>query len=131
MTMTQFATYPSLQGRVVLVTGGGSGIGADIVEQFAAQGAHVGFVDRNAEAASEVVRACVERGYGAPLFIKADLRDIAAVRAAVVQIEQTLGVIRVLVNNAAHDERHAWQTLTPEEWDERMQVNLRHQFFAI
>ena len=90
--MTQFATYPSLRGRVVFVTGGSSGMGADMVEQFAAQGAHVGFVGRNPDAASEVVRACLERGGVAPLFIRVDLRDIAALRAAVAQIEQSLGV---------------------------------------
>ncbi|HJV96653.1 MAG TPA: SDR family oxidoreductase [Albitalea sp.] len=129
--MGPFARYPSLQGRVVFLTGGSSGMGADMVAHFAAQGARVGFVGRNAKAAADVVRGCVEKGHPEPLFIQADLRDIAALRAAIAQTQETLGAIRVLVNNAADDERHDWKTLTPEAWDERLQVNLRHQFFAI
>ncbi|MFQ5973920.1 MAG: SDR family NAD(P)-dependent oxidoreductase [Alphaproteobacteria bacterium] len=129
--MDEFATYPSLRDRVVLVTGGSSGIGADMVQHFAAQGSKVGFVGQNEAAAAEVVRASVERGEHRPLFLKCDLRDIEGLRAAIRETEEALGTITVLVNNAAHDERHDMAEVTPEYWDDRMHVNLRHQFFAI
>jgi len=128
--MSSFATYPSLQGRVVLVTGGGSGIGASIVEHFCAQGAKVGFLDiaePESEALVEDIRA---RGDPAPLFKRCDLRDIAALKGSISELAEALGAIGVLVNNAAHDQRHAIAEVTPEYWDDRMAVNLRHQFFA-
>jgi D-xylose 1-dehydrogenase len=128
--MTQYASYPSLKERVVLVTGGGSGIGASIVEHFCAQGARVAFVDVARAASEALVAAVAARGDPAPAFLPCDLRDIAALRAAVGEARARLGPIRVLVNNAAHDERHAIEGVTPEYWDDRMAVNLRHQFFA-
>lgn len=128
--MTPYATYPSLQDRVVLVTGGGSGIGASIVEHFCAQGSRVAFVDVDRAASERLVAAVAARNHAAPLFLPCDLRDIAALRAAVAEVRRQLGPIRVLVNNAAHDERHALDTVTPEYWDDRFAVNLRHQFFA-
>jgi len=127
----KFATYPSLEGRSVFVTGGGSGIGAEIVAQFAQQGARVGFVDR-AVAPSE---ALVERLHGSvaftPVFVACDLTDIPAFRRAIREAEKFTGATQVLVNNAANDDRHKWEEVTPEYWDERIAVNLRHQFFAI
>ena len=128
--MTLYASYPSLRDRVVLVTGGGSGIGASIVEHFCAQGSRVAFVDVDRAASERLVAAIPARGQAAPLFLPGDLRDIAALRAAVAEVRRRLGPIRVLVNNAAHDERHALDTVTPEYWDDRFAVNLRHQFFA-
>jgi D-xylose 1-dehydrogenase len=125
-----YATYPSLRDRVVLVTGGGSGIGASIVEHFSAQGSRVGFLDIDRPASERLCREVAAAGGGEPLFLHCDLRDIAALRAAVDEVRRRLGPIRVLVNNAAHDERHALDTVTPEYWDERLAVNLRHQFFA-
>jgi len=129
--MTSDAVYPSLRDNVVVITGGGSGIGAVMVEQFAKQGARVAFLDR-AEADS---RALVERLSAGvphiPVFAHCDITDISALRAALEQIGREVGVVRVLVNNAASDDRHASADVTPEYWDERMAVNLRHHFFAI
>jgi NAD(P)-dependent dehydrogenase (short-subunit alcohol dehydrogenase family) len=115
----QFASYPSLRDRVVLVTGGASGIGASIVEQFAEQGAKVSFLDI-ADGSSEN-----------PSFERCDLTDIAALRSAISRIESQQGPIRALVNNAANDDRHKLEDVTPEYWDRCMAVNLRHFFFAI
>src|SRR5258705_703240 len=128
--MIRSATYPSLEDRVVFVTGGGSGIGASIVEHFCAQRARVAFVDIQREASAALVETLRARGLPAPVFIPCDLRDVAALRAAVAEAQTRLGAIRVLVNNAAHDERHAIEAVTPEYWDDRFAVNLRHQFFS-
>ena len=128
--MSQYATYPSLRDRVALVTGGGSGIGASIVEHLSEQGARVAFVDIDRAASTALVDAIAARGHAEPLFLPCDLRDIEALRAAVTETTRRLGAIRVLVNNAAHDERHDLDAVTPEYWDDRFAVNLRHQFFA-
>ena len=116
------ARYPSLAGRRVLVTGGGSGIGAGIVEGFVRQGAHVTFFDIAERDSQELV---AELG-GAPTFRQVDLTDIAALQAAIAET----GLFDVLVNNAANDDRHALDQVTPAYWDERMAVNLRHYFFC-
>jgi NAD(P)-dependent dehydrogenase (short-subunit alcohol dehydrogenase family) len=123
--MPEFATYPSLKGRSVFVSGGGSGIGASIVEHFAAQGAKVGFVDINEPASKQVAART-----GA-LFQKCDITDVKAYQATLAEMAGKLGPITVLVNNAAHDERHKLEDVTPEFWDDRIAVNLRHAFFAI
>ena len=125
-----YATYPSLRDRVVLVTGGGSGIGASIVEHFCAQGSRVAFLDIDHGASERLCREVAAAGRGEPLFLRCDLRDIDALRAAIADVRRRLGPIRVLVNNAAHDERHTIDAVTPEYWDDRLAVNLRHQFFA-
>ena len=125
-----YATYPSLRDRVVLVTGGGSGIGASIVEHFSAQGSRVAFVDIDRPASERLCREVAAAGRGEPLFLHCDLRDVAALRTAVAEVRRRIGPIRVLVNNAAHDERHALEAVTLEYWDDRLAVNLRHQFFA-
>ena len=124
--MTAWATYPSLQDKSVFVTGGGSGIGASIVEAFAGQGSKVAFSDID-DAASNSLVARVE---GRVRYQRADLRDIEQLRAAIAASAEANGPITVLVNNAARDDRHAFDTVTPEYWDERFAVNLRHQFFA-
>lgn len=127
---SQFARYPSLENRSVFITGGGSGIGAVLVEEFALQGARVGFVD----IAAENSRALVERlkyARHVPLFLQCDLTNISALKETITHVEDEIGTIEVLVNNAANDDRHRWEDVTPEYWDERMAVNLRHQFFAI
>ena len=128
--MEGVARYPSLEGRVVLVTGGGSGIGASIVEHFCAQQARVAFVDIAREPSTALVEKIGASGDPAPLFIPCDLRDIRALQSAVAEARRQLGPIRVLVNNAAHDERHAIERVTQEYWDDRFAVNLRHQFFS-
>ncbi len=127
----QFAIYPSLRDRVVFVTGGGGGIGAEEVTQFAAQGAKVAFVDIAVEQSRALVAKLRDAGYPAPLYQYCDLRDVAALQAAIAEATRQLGPITVLVNNAANDQRHKWEDVTPEYWDERMATNLRHQFFAI
>jgi NAD(P)-dependent dehydrogenase (short-subunit alcohol dehydrogenase family) len=131
MHQTQLsASYPSLKDVVVLISGGASGIGASIVEQFARQGAGVAFLDIADESASELVKNVSLSAAHKPLFVHCDLTDITALRAAVAAVERQLGPVRVLVNNAASDDRHKFGDVTPEYWDERMDVNLRHQFFA-
>ncbi|WP_020681271.1 SDR family NAD(P)-dependent oxidoreductase [Marinobacterium rhizophilum] len=126
--MAAFATYPSLAGKTVFVTGGASGIGAEIVRAFAAQNAHVGFVDLDSNASTALVS---ELGSDKVAFEICDLRDIAALKAAFKALQAKLGTATVLVNSAARDDRHNWQDVTPEYFDERMATNLRHQFFAI
>ncbi len=122
-----FATYPSLHGRSVIVTGGASGIGADIVRAFAAQGARVGFLDLDADA-SAALAAATE---GEVQYEICDLRDIDALRASLTALRDRIGPAQVLVNNAARDDRHDWRDVTPDYWDERQATNLRHMFFAI
>ena len=129
--MSKFASYPSLAGRVVFVSGGGSGIGASIVEHFAGQGAKVGFVDIDESASQGLVEKLAAVGYPPPLFAKCDVRDIAAYQAAIGAVAAKFGPITVLVNNAARDDRHVIAEVTPDFWDERIAVNLRHQYFAI
>ena len=122
--------YPDLAGKGVLITGGGSGIGAALVAAFAAEGARVAFLDI-AEAES---RALVSELDGTvehlPRYIRTDLRDIDALRAAVEEAAKALGGIRVLVNNAARDDRQALEAIEPDAWDENHAVNLRPHFFA-
>ena len=124
------AIYPSLKGRTVLVTGGGSGIGESIVEHFAAQGARTAFVDI-LEKESKALVARLRRKRQTVHFEKCDVTDIPALRQAIKSIRKALGPITVLVNNAAHDARHTLEEVTPEYFDDRIAVNLKHQFFAI
>jgi D-xylose 1-dehydrogenase len=131
VTDSNFAIYPSLRDRAVLVTGGASGIGASIVEHFAGQGARVGFIDFDAAAARSLLEQLGERA-SLCRFAEADLRDIAQLRGAIDRLRGELGrPITVLVNNAARDDRHTIEEVTPEYWDERMATNLRHHFFAV
>jgi NAD(P)-dependent dehydrogenase (short-subunit alcohol dehydrogenase family) len=119
-----FARYPSLAGRVVLITGGASGIGASMVKHFCEQGSRVAFLDFD-DAGGRTVAELT----GA-LFCHCDLRDIDALRAAVAEVARELGPVSVLVNNAARDDRHDMDQVEPGYWDERMATNLRHQFFC-
>ena len=125
----EFASYPSLRGARVLVTGGASGIGAGIVEHFAAQGSRVGFLDFDDAASAALLARLPESA--TVRFRRADLRDIPATRQAIRALEGDLGgPFGVLVNNAARDDRHSIDEVTPDYWDERMAANLRHQFFC-
>ena len=122
--------YPDLAGKGVLITGGGSGIGAALVAAFAAEGARVAFLDI-AEAESRTLVSTLDgKVEHLPRYIQTDLRDIGALRAAVEEAAKALGGIRVLVNNAARDDRHDLETVEPDYWDENQAVNLRHHFFA-
>jgi D-xylose 1-dehydrogenase len=123
------AIYPDLQGKVVLVTGGGSGIGEFIVREFAKQKARVAFIDIAVMPSRELVGKL--SGEGADVhFEECDLTNISALRTAVGAIKTRLGAVQVLVNNAAHDERHSTESVTEEFWDSRIAVNLKHQFFC-
>ncbi len=123
----EFAVYPSLKDKAIFVTGGASGIGADIVRAFAKQGSRVGFVDLDAGRGEALVR---DLG-NAVHFEPCDLRDIDALRRAFAALKGRVGAAEVLVNNAARDDRHPWDAVTPEYYDERIAANLRHMFFAI
>ena len=129
--MSGDASYPSLHDRAVLVTGGAGGIGASVVEHFAKQGARVAFLDLAATAGEALADRVSAAGFSRPHFFECDLRDIVALRGAIQLAHAAIGDVSVLVNNAAHDERHSWQDVTVEYWDDRLAVNLRHQFFAI
>jgi NAD(P)-dependent dehydrogenase (short-subunit alcohol dehydrogenase family) len=130
LSTVNYAAYPSLRDRVAFVTGGGSGIGASIVEHFAAQQARVAFVDIDREASDVLCRTLQGRYGQAPLFIECDVRDIDALRQAIERVSDELGDVSALVNHAARDDRHRMEEVTVEYWDERLAVNLRHQFFA-
>jgi len=123
------AVYPSLEHRKVVVTGGGSGIGAAIVEAFARQGAHVTFLD-----IAEGDSRALERELGTlpakPVYLPCDLTDLEAMARAFNAIEARHGAVQVLVNNAANDDRHQLEQITPAYWDDRIAVNLRHLFFS-
>jgi NAD(P)-dependent dehydrogenase (short-subunit alcohol dehydrogenase family) len=128
--VSSFAQYPSLRGKVVFITGGASGIGAEMVRAFAEQGAHVGFVDMD-QPGGTALRDELAADRATIAFEVCDLRDIDALRQAFVNLKGVLGPAGVLVNNAARDDRHNWQDVTPDYYDERIATNLRHMFFAI
>ena len=128
--MTIFASYPSLANEVVLITGGASGIGEAHVEHFCAAGATVGFIDYNVEAGEALVARLAESNGRAPIFIQADLREIEIVQAAIAVFAKQHGDVGVLINNAAHDERHDIENVSVAYWDERIALNLRHLFFC-
>lgn len=133
-TLSQPATlarFPSLQGRSVFVTGGGSGIGAAIVTAFAEQGARVAFVDVAREASEALARQIAEAGHTRPWWQVCDVRDIAALQDAIARAAAALGDFSVLVNNVASDDRHTLESVTPDYYDERMAINERPAFFAI
>ena len=125
--MPDFATYPSLKNKTVIVSGGAQGIGAEIVSAFAAQGARVGFLGLD-EGASAALTASID---GDVTFEICDLRDITAMQTALAKLKDRIGGADVLVNNAARDDRHDWKDVTVDYWDERQGTNLRHMFFAI
>lgn len=128
--MMPSAIFPDLAGKPVLITGGGTGIGAALTEGFALQGARVAFIDI-AEEESQALCDAVETHAGErPLYVKADLRDIEALRSAVAAAEAAHGAARVLVNNAARDDRHDIAAVTPDYWDDNQSINLRPHFFT-
>lgn len=124
------AIYPSLKGRTILVSGGASGIGEAMVRAFSAQGAKVGFVDILQQEGTALAEELTESG-AEVRFLVEDITDISALQDAILGVGEVFGTITVLVNNAANDTRHDWQSETPRSWDDRVAVNLKHQFFAI
>jgi NAD(P)-dependent dehydrogenase (short-subunit alcohol dehydrogenase family) len=125
-----FATYPSLRGQVVLISGGASGLGAEFVAQFAAQGARVAFVDLQDDVGHALADAVGATGAPRPLYRHADVRELAAYQQVIAEMAQELGPVGVLVNNAANDARHTADQVDAAFWDERMGVNLAHYYFA-
>ncbi|MER8527328.1 MULTISPECIES: SDR family oxidoreductase [unclassified Mesorhizobium] len=126
----QFATYPSLTDRVVLISGGASGIGADMVRAFVANGARIAFLDVQDEPAEALVRELAGAAGQAPLYLHCDVTDVDALKASVAGVRARLGPVAVLVNNAANDQRHPIDAVTADYWDRSFDVNLRHHFFA-
>ncbi len=123
------ASYPSLKDKRVFITGGASGIGEGLVEGFAAQGTQVAFIDIAEDAGRSVAKRLSEAAH-APVFHSCDITDIAALQQTVAAVTKAFGGIDVLLNNAANDDRHSLGDVTPAYWDERIAVNLKHQFFA-
>jgi len=129
--MNEIAIYPSLKDKVVLITGGAQGIGESIVEQFVTQKSKVAFLDIDENAGKNLVKKIHQKYNKNPLFIKCDLKDINQLQDSISLVREKLGLISVLVNNAANDERHDIDSVTPEFWDDRMNINLRHYFFTV
>jgi NAD(P)-dependent dehydrogenase (short-subunit alcohol dehydrogenase family) len=128
--MPVLAQYPSLVDRVVLITGGSTGIGETLVEQFVAQGARVGFIDIDFVNGEALAKRLAPGARTAPVFVHADLTDTPALQRAIERVRTQLGPITVLLNNAANDQRHKIEDTTPQSWDAGIAVNLKHQFFA-
>ncbi len=128
--MDSFARYPSLAGRVVIISGGASGIGEGFVRAFAANGARVAFLDLQEQTGAALADAVAATGAEKPLFIQCNLLDIPALKAALGEIRAKLGAAAVLINNAADDRRANFEEVTPDEFERMMGVNLRHVFFA-
>jgi NAD(P)-dependent dehydrogenase (short-subunit alcohol dehydrogenase family) len=124
-----FAIYPSLAGRNVFISGGATGIGADLVRAFARNHARIAFVDVQ-RAEGEATAAVVKAEGGTALFLNCDVTDVVALQASIAEARAKLGPVAVLVNNAANDERHAVADVTADYWDHAQNVNLRHHFFA-
>lgn len=128
---TSLATFPSLHGRSVFVTGGGSGIGAAIVSAFAGQGARVAFIDIDEASSRALAAQITQAGHEAPWWRRCDVRDLGALRSAISDAAQALGDFAVLVNNVASDDRHTLESVTPEYYEQRMAINERPALFAI
>jgi D-xylose 1-dehydrogenase len=129
LNIKRIASYPSLRDRIVVVTGGASGIGKAIVEAFALQGARVAFLDIQDAAANQLVRKIEGAGVTPPVYVHCDLNDAAEMKASIEGILEQFDKVDVLVNNAGNDTRHSIQEVTSEYWDQVMAVNLKHQFF--
>lgn len=126
----QFAIYPSLQGRVVLITGGASGIGEALVEAFAHQCAQVIFIDIDDTAAQALIERLTAHAATSPVYYRCDLTDSPALTSCLADIVTRFHTIDILINNAGNDTRHATEDVTPEFWDRAIAVNLKHQFFV-
>jgi len=125
------AKYLDLKNKRVFITGGGSGIGASIVQHFYEQESEVHFVDINEEASNKLISECKNNKLSIPNFIKCDLFNIKELQSIITKIISDKGPINILINSAANDERHAIDDVTEEYWDERMSINLKHYFFTV
>lgn len=125
-----YASYPSLAGRLVFISGGTSGIGAELVRAFAAQGARVAFCGTRADGGRALIDEVSAAGHPAPIYAACDVRDATAYQALLRELIAREGPVHVLVNNAGRDDRHAMEDVTPEFWDDRLALNLKHYFFA-
>ena len=125
------AKYFDLEGKRVFITGGGSGIGASIVEHFCQQKSEVFFIDINEEASNNLIMKCKNKNFNIPKFIKCDLLNIKDLKSTISKIISENGPIEILVNNAANDERHKIEEVTEEFWNDRININLRHYFFTV
>ena len=123
--------YFDLENKRVFITGGGSGIGASIVEHFCEQECEVYFIDINEEASNKLVLECKNKRLTIPNFIKCDLLNIKQLQNTISKIISEKGPIEILINNAANDERHKIEDVTEEFWNDRMNINLRHYFFTV
>ena len=128
--MTQLASYPSLTGKSVFVTGGGSGIGEEIVASFAQQGARVAFVDIDVDASVALCARLVRQGLPAALFRHCDIRDIEALKQTMAELAGLLGDFDVLINNAANDQRHPTAEVSVGYCNDRIAINQRPMFFT-
>jgi NAD(P)-dependent dehydrogenase (short-subunit alcohol dehydrogenase family) len=126
-----YTLYKSLLDRVVFISGGSSGIGAELVRAFAAQGAKVAFCGTKPEGGKALIDEVISAGHAAPWYAACDVRDVVAYQALLARLIGELGPVRVLINNAGRDDRHAMEDVTPEFWDDRLALNLKHYFFAI
>jgi len=129
--MQSFTKFAGLKGALVLVTGGAAGIGSAIVENFVRQGSGVVFLDINADAGAELIARLRPCAKIIPEFVYADLKDLHSLKGTIESIQQRAGPVRILVNNAANDERHEMEEITPEYWRDRLATNLDHYFFCI
>ena len=123
--------YYDLESKRVFITGGGSGIGASIVEHFCEQGSEVYFIDINEDESKKLIEDIKNKNYSLPTFIKCDLLNIKELQKTIADIISDKGPIDILINNAANDTRHKIDDVTEEYWNERMNVNLRHFFFTV
>jgi len=128
--MSNYATYPSLKDRRVLITGGATGIGESLVRHFAGQGSRVAFLDMQDEVARTLCAQIATEGHPEPIYQHCDLTELPTLQTIVADVIATLGGLDALVNNAGNDRRHTIDEVTPEFWDRTMDVNLRHQFFV-
>ena len=129
MDINSTPKYPDLKNKVVLVTGGGSGIGSSFVEAFAAQSSKVAFLDIKEKESKNLIDK-ISSKHVKPIFINCDLENISSLKKSIKIVEKKLGPIRVLINNAANDLRHEPEDVTEDYWEERMRLNLNHHFFA-
>ena len=128
--MNEVAIYPSLENKIVLITGGASGIGASIVEHFIMQKSKVVFLDIEDQLAENLINKIYKKYSSKPTYVKCDLKNTNQLIEKINEVSSQIGKISILVNNAANDERHDIDSVTPEYWDDRININLKHYFFA-